>query len=134
MSELYNPLNVHVNIGTHRVTGFMDGTFVKVERGTPENFKMHTGAHGDVSYTKTNDPSGMITLTLKQTSPSKRILDQMAQLPNDFPASVINKSDSNYMAVASKARVIQLPGGEFGDEEGSDEYIIGCADLIVSNL
>ncbi len=63
---LYNPESTIVNIGGVEVTGFADGSFIKVKR-TKDLFTMKSGAHGDSIFIKNPDRTGTISITIIST-------------------------------------------------------------------
>lgn len=71
--QTYSPGDTALIIGGNLITGFADGTFITVEREVDAMTKI-VGADGEVSRTRSANYSGMLTLTLKQTSDANRIL------------------------------------------------------------
>ena len=69
----YDPKQVIVTIGGVPMSGFSDGTFLEIDRNEP-TWNTVVGADGLVTRGKTNNFSGTLTLTLKQSSPSNDVL------------------------------------------------------------
>jgi len=130
----YDPKEVSLLVGVINVSGFFDGTFITVARADNELYKSHVGAHGEMARTKNNNTSGTITFTLKQTSPSRKLLDLAKNNPALVPVLVKNNSDATYIAQASEGWIKTDPDNEFGDEESGVEYVIEVADLNQSTL
>lgn len=125
----YDPKSVSVIVNGYTVSGFAEGTFVKVERVKPETYITHVGAHGEVGRTKNTDKTGRITITLKGTSPSNVILDVFKNLSAPIAMAVLNKSDRSFAAAASNAWVSKDPANEFGAEESNVDWEIMCDEL-----
>ncbi len=69
----YDPKAVIVTVGGIPMSGYSDGTFLEIDRNEP-TWNMVVGADGLVTRGKTNNFSGTMTLTLKQSSPSNDVL------------------------------------------------------------
>ena len=69
----YDPKQVIITVGGVPMSGFSDGTFLEIDRNEP-TWNMVVGADGLVTRGKTNNFSGTMTLTLKQSSPSNDVL------------------------------------------------------------
>jgi hypothetical protein len=69
----YDPKEVIITIGGVPMSGFSDGTFLEIVRNEP-TWNTVVGADGLVTRGKTNNFSGTLTLTLKQSSPSNDVL------------------------------------------------------------
>jgi hypothetical protein len=130
----YDPKEVSLIVSGLNMSGFFDGTFIKITRNEKELYKTHVGAWGEVGRTKNNDMSGKITFTLKKTSPSNKQLDLLKLSPITFPTLVKNNSDSKHMSVSTSSWVGTDPDIEHSDEETGVEWEIHCADLISSHL
>ena len=72
----YDPKQVIVTIAGVPMSGFSDGTFLEIDRNEP-TWTLVVGADGLVTRGKTNNFSGTMTLTLKQSSPSNDILSAL---------------------------------------------------------
>lgn len=125
----YDPKKVTLNISGLLISGYHEGTFIKVERLDPEIYKTHVGAHGEVARTKNPNQAGKITFTLKGTSPSNKYLDQMKNSPSPFPFGLKNNSDGKFMAGAANSWLSKDPNVEFGAEELPIEWELTCDEL-----
>ena len=130
----YDPSKVTITLGTYTVTGFADGTFIKAAMTDAEIYKLHVGAHGESARTKNLNKTGKITLTLKQTSPSNKILDAMKASGIPVPVMMKDSSDSTFVAAAANAWVSKDPDTERAAEESKIEWEITCDELLKSNL
>ncbi len=130
----YDPKQVTLSLGPLLISGYSDGTFIKVALADSELYKVHVGSHGEVARTKNNNKMGYITITLKQTSPSNAKLDLLKNSPTPFPVLLKNNSDSQFVATAVNGWVSKDPDSEFGAEESKIEWIIACDEIVKSNI
>ena len=84
----YDPKSVIITIGGVPMSGFSEGTFLEVVRNEP-TWNMVVGADGLVTRGKTNNFSGTLTLTLKQSSPSNDVLSGFLAIDEVTNAGVI---------------------------------------------
>jgi hypothetical protein len=125
----YDPKQVTLNISGLIISGFAEGTFIKVQRIAPELFKIHVGAHGEVSRTKNPDRSGRVTFTLKNTSPSNAKLDLLKYTPLPVPFGIKNNSDAKFMGGGTNSWLAKDPDVDFGMDEQNVEWILECDEL-----
>ena len=130
----FDPKEVSLVFSGVTISGFMDGTFVTCTKTDAELYKLHVGAHGDVARTKNANDSGTITFTLKQSSPSNKVLDLFKRNPVTVPVLVKNNSSSKHIAAGAEAWISSDPEITYADEESGIEWIITCADLIMSHI
>lgn len=131
----YDPKEVSLVLGGYTVSGFGDGTFITIARADNELYKMHVGAHGESARTKNNNTTGTITFTLKQTSPSNKILDGLKNNSATFPVLCKdNSSGSKHICSSAEAWVHTDPDIERAAEESMIEYVVMCSDLLKSHL
>lgn len=130
----YDPRQVIITIGGVPMSGFADGTFVKVSR-VSDSFSKVSGADGIVSRSKTNDFSGSIELTVAQTSPSNDILSAFMisdELTNTGVVPVICKDVSGRTSLFSAFAWIRKPADtEFGKDITNRTWTLDCADLFM---
>jgi len=127
--KTYDPTEVQINLGPLTLTGFADGTFIKVARNTTERYKKKVGAKGEVSRSRVTDNSGTVEVTLKHTSPSNGKMYALDRSPATFPLTIIENGEAKFVAASTEAWIEKLPDPEFGEEEGNAVWVIGCADL-----
>jgi hypothetical protein len=77
MVKNYDPKLVTCIIGGKIMSGFADGTFIKLERNE-QAYNLKVGVDGEGARAKNNNKSGKITLTLMQTSSSNDVLSSYA--------------------------------------------------------
>lgn len=127
MANTFDPKKVSVIIDGQFIVGFMDGTFVVSEKNE-DNVIPHVGAQGDVTYTESADDTGMITITLKQTSSSLPFLQKLATQKRQFAAQVVDANDGKYKSGGTQCRILKTPGREFGSEVAGVEVQIHVSD------
>jgi hypothetical protein len=125
----YSPGEVALSIGGNLITGFADGTFVVVEREVDAMTKV-VGADGEVSRTQSANYSGTLTLTLKQTSDSNRVLgayllDDEADGSGVFDVLCNDNLDNKIFA--SEGWIQKGPNVEFSSELTNREWTIALA-------
>jgi len=127
----YKPGEVSVVFGGYELTGFADGTIVVVER-EEDSFTKHVGADGEVSRTLNANQSGTVTLTLKQTSDSNRILGELLATDEDDGSGVaelIVKDNLTNKAFAGEAWLQKPPNFERGKEQSDQVWTFACAKI-----
>lgn len=74
--KTYDPKQVQIIVGGVPITGFADGTFVRVGHRNVA-WELSVGADGEGVRTKSNDESGFIEITLQQSSKSNQYLSDL---------------------------------------------------------
>ena len=128
----YDPTKVICIIGGVPMSGFADGSMVTVEREADAYSKI-VGADGETTRVKSANRSGMITISLLQTSASNDILSGFALLDEAANAGVVPmliKDNSGRSIFASGSGwVKKVPSSAFGKDAGDREWVLDCADL-----
>jgi hypothetical protein len=114
------------------MSGYADGTFLNVDRD--ENaFTKVTGADGTSTRVKSNNRSGSMTLTLKQSSPSNDVLSGFAsldELSNTGVVPILIKDLSgNSLFFSATGWVQKFPSSEFGKEINNREWVLDLVDV-----
>lgn len=127
--KTYSVGDVGLSVGGNLMGGFADGTFIAVEREVDAMTKV-VGADGEVSRTRSANYSGMLTLTLKQTSDSNRILG--AYLLDDESDSsgvfdVLLTDNLGNKLFSSEGWIRKGPNEEYSTEETNREWVIDLA-------
>lgn len=73
----YDPSQVAFNVGGVDTNGFAEGTFIKVTRNK-DAFTTVVGSDGEATRVKTIDISGLLEVTLQQSSPSNDYFSSLA--------------------------------------------------------
>lgn len=125
----YDPGRITISFAGFTVTGYADGTFVKVARAT-ELYTKTVGAGGEVARTRTRDRSGRVTLTLLASSPANDLLTAQFQRDEKDGSGVapLMIKDLNGTSIhhAPNAWIAKLPDVEFGKDLPTREWEIDC--------
>lgn len=128
----YDPRQYSVTFAGIIVGGFMDGTFISVER-TEDSYSMAVGARGDVARVRSRDKTGTVTITLQQTSPSNDLLSAQIvadELLGTGVAPLLLKDNNGTTIIQAANAWIRRPANsEQSDELSSREWAIDCAEL-----
>jgi hypothetical protein len=120
------------------MSGFSDGTFLEVDRNEP-TWNTVVGADGLVTRGKTNNFTGTVTLTLKQSSPSNDILSGLMAIDEAtnrgvFPILIKDLSgDSIYFG--GRCWVTQYANSTFGKDISDRQWTLMMdeADIFVGS-
>jgi hypothetical protein len=129
----FDPAKVAVSFGGFPISGFAEGTFIRVER-VADMFSMKTGSDGDTARVKSNNRAGTVTLTLMQTSLSNDALSGIAiadELSNTGVVPIAIKDLSGATTFFSATGWIRkIPDWEpGGDDVVGIEWVIDAADI-----
>lgn len=117
-------------LGVHIVSGFVDGTFLSIERDE-QKFTKRVGADGEVSRSKRNNLTATATFTLKQTSSSNDFFSALANLDDlssDGVVSFFVKDGSGRTLVTSAEAWVETEAADsFGIEEEDRTWVIALA-------
>jgi len=128
----YNPKKVSVIIGVSLITGFADGSMVSVERNS-DMYTLAMGTDGEGTRAKSNDKSGVITITLMHSSPSNAVLSALAALDEAVDGGVVPAliRDANGLTLhaAKQIWVRKRPVSSYEREATDREWILETDDL-----
>jgi hypothetical protein len=128
----YDPTLIVISFAANLITGYADGTFVKVARNA-DLWKAYIGADGKVARAKNADKSGVVTLTIASTSPSNDILSAAAiqDEKTSTGAYPFLMKDQGGTSIASSqlAWVQKIADIEMGKEVVAREWAIFCPEL-----
>lgn len=105
------------------VSGYMDGTGISHEKNE-DNVIRHVGADGSVTYSKSNDDTGLLTLTLKQTSSTLKSIRKWANENTPIDLSVSNNNTNGVKLNSPSCYIQKTPGEEAANEISGVEVII----------
>lgn len=130
--KTYDPAQITVAIGGAIMSGYTDGTFVEIARNDV-SWNTVVGADGIVSRAKSNDRSGTLTLTLKQTSPSNDVLSALLiadELTNRgvFPVLVKDLSGTSIF-FSAQAYITTYASATYGKDIQDRTWTITLADV-----
>jgi len=128
----FDPKSVIVSIGGVPLSGFADGTFLTIDRD--ENaFTKVTGADGTSTRVKSNNRSGSMTLTLKQSSPSNDILSGFAALDEISNSGVvpilIKDLSGNSLYFSATGWIQKYPTSEFSKDISNRAWVLDLVDV-----
>lgn len=129
-----DPAKYIINCGGANMSGYADGSYVTVERNE-DLFSDVTGADGFTTRIKSNNLSGLVTLTLLQSSPSNTILMAFYLLDESnntgiFPITLKNLLGTE-VASSAAAWVRKIPSLEQAKEVTNRVWVVACADLSI---
>lgn len=133
MADMYDPRQVAVIVNGREIVGFAEGTFVTGERSTDRYGEPDVGAKGEVTWVRSADDTGTITITLKHNSASNAYLHQLFQQQDEpggeVTVSVVDRNfDGDVSVGGSDARIANLPSFSRGAEVEDVEWVIRVAD------
>lgn len=132
MVRTYDPKKVAVIVGGVPISGFADGTMIKVSRAS-DSFSKKTGVDGIVTRAHKHDRSGEITISLNQSSPSNDYLSAIAKLDEESNAGVMPVLVKDALPAAgslgstfvgAKAWIRKIPDSEYGDDSTNREWVL----------
>jgi hypothetical protein len=126
MIKTYAPGQTILSIGGNLISGFMDGTFITVEREVDAYTKV-TGADGEVSRTRNANRSGSLTMTLKQTSNSNYVMGGIAALDETADGGIVDvliQDNLGNVSFAGQGWVRKQPNQELAAEQTGREWIM----------
>ena len=127
----FDPQKVNLVVKGVAITGFAEGTMIEIERNE-DAIIPYVGTQGEVAFAESADKTGVIKVTLMQTSPSVGYLNTLAKQKGDdaaFPVSVVNMNTNAISASGTKARVKKMATETIDKEVKEREFEIYVADL-----
>ena len=128
----YDPSQVIVTVNSIPISGFTEGTFVEIAR-EEQSFTKVVGADGLVTRAKTNNYSGSLTITLKQSSPSNDVLSGLITLDELTNAGIftvlVKDLSGNSVYFSAQAWIRQWPTSTFAREVTDREWILDLANI-----
>lgn len=128
----YDPKQIIVTVGGVPISGYTEGTFVTISRDE-DTWTKNVGADGLVSRVKTNNFTGSVVITLKQTSPSNDYLSGLIavdEVTNIGVVPVLIKDLSgNSTYFSATGWVKKYSDSTFAKEIGDREWTIDLSTL-----
>jgi hypothetical protein len=133
----YDPKKYAVIIGGVPMSGYADGTFIKVTRSA-DTFTKTVGVDGNPTRSHIHDRSGEIILTFNQSSPSNAVLSAIAKVDEEsnggiVPVLIKDSLPPNgglpSIAVSAKSWIKKWPDQELGKESSNREWTLDCEDI-----
>ena len=134
----YDPKNIIITVGGIPISGFSEGTFLEIARTEP-TWNMVVGADGLVTRGKTNNFSGTMTLTLKQSTPSNDVLSGFLALDEATNSGVVpvlvKDLSGNSVYFAARAWINQYANSTFGKDISDRQWTLSLdeADIFVGS-
>lgn len=134
MTDTYDPSQIFVNFRGFLIGGYMDGTFVSVER-KEDTWLPFVGVNGETARARNRNKSGTVKVTLMQTSSSNDVLS--AALAQDeatgLATGVLQIKDNlgRMLAGCNDAYLLKPAMVEFGKEIAGREWTFECPSLDV---
>lgn len=130
--KTYSPKKVVVIWGGQPLTGYVDGSFVKVAQAG-DAFTKYVGADGEVSRVASADESGQISVTLKQTSGSNDYLSSEhrtdRRLLTGGKPLIVEDTSGRTLHSCAEAWIVKMPDDEKGKEINGVEWVFDCEKL-----
>lgn len=131
-TRTYDPKNIIANVFGIPLTGWADGSFIKVTRDE-DTFSKQVGAGGEIARTRNRNRGAKITFSLMATSPENDLLSAQAKLDEatgmGTGAVQIKDLNGTTQVDAAEAWISKPADVEFGKEVGAREWTIDVADL-----
>jgi hypothetical protein len=128
-TKLYDPAAIVVTIGPNLLSGFGEGTFVKVSRDE-DAFMKKVGVDGEVARARNRNRSGTVEITLLQTSQSNDVLSALAvadELTGTGAAPLMIKDlFGTTLCMVPNAWVKKRADVEFGKEVADRSWVLDC--------
>jgi len=128
---VYDASKITTTLNNMIVTGYKKGTFVTANIDG-DRVTVESNAQGEASWALNNSKLGTVTLTLNQTSPFNRILNELANKKTFFPIWVddpINKERRG----GTEAIVTKTADATFSDNVEARSYTVKVGDFEVIN-
>lgn len=130
----YDPKLVIITLGAIPLSGFADGTFLKIE-SNEDAFSLQVGTDGEACRSRSNNNSARLTFSLMQSSLSNDLLTAQHELDKAAPFGIgcvpllIKDMSGRSVYAAEKAWIARRPSAEFGREASAREWTIDTDDL-----
>lgn len=132
MLSTYDPSKIVCNFAGHNIEGYANGTFLTVSRKN-DSFVTETGADHRSIRTKQNDESGLVVVTLMQSSLSNDILSSFALVDeltgNGAGPLTIKDLRGTSLYTCPFAWVIKPADGGFSKANTNREWRFDCVRL-----
>jgi hypothetical protein len=131
-TRTYDPAQINLIVGQNVVSGFADGTFVKVERNV-DQAALQVGADGESTLALSQNRSGRFTFTLQQSSPLNDVFsalsDALENRSGGFQPVMVKDNNGTTLAHAEKAWCVKRASTGFGKDPETREWIFETGNL-----
>lgn len=132
----YSPSDVTITLaGMHTVTGYADGTFVKISKDM-KPFTTVRAMDKEMARVYTDDEGYRVELTLMQSSSTNNVLTMLYNIDATTRIGKIplfikdGKGQSSFLA--GTAWIEQIPDVTFGANLSTRTWIFGCSDAVLT--
>lgn len=138
----YDPGRVTLVVSGVQITGFAEGTFIKVSRMTP-SFSSKVGAGGEVVRTRSRDKRIKIEITLLPSSPANDFMSELVATDEQVAGGVgavgsfmLKELNGTTVATSSETWVTQPADLEFAVDPSNRTWVLEGADgkMLVGGL
>lgn len=127
MSTEYDPTKVNVIVDGVHITGFADGSMITGSRNT-DKWSQHVGVDGNVTFVKSADDTGEVTITLKHTSASNQILEQIYNEGKTVDFACVDANFEGDVGINGSECKVVRPDFERTDEVSEPEWTLLVSD------
>jgi hypothetical protein len=133
-TKIYDPGSVIVVFGTLEISGYGEGTMIRVERDE-DAFTKKVGADGECTRTRNRNACGSVVLTLMQTSASNLGLsalltaDELSANGVVLPL-IVKDLGGNSLHTALASWIRRTPASEYAKEVGEREWTIDTGPMV----
>lgn len=134
-SKTYDSGRIAVIVNGVQIQGFAPDSVVKVSRDNP-SWSTKAGADGMVVRSKNRNQLGKIVISLMAESPSNDYLSTLINTDENTDGaspsvgpSMVKDLNGNTLCQSKDSWVLQPADVEFGNESGTREWTIVCAQL-----
>lgn len=132
----YSPSDVTITLaGIHAVTGYADGTFVRIKKDIKPFAKVRA-MDGEIARQYFDDAGYKVELTLMQSSPTNNILSMLYNVDTvthmgKIPL-FIKDTRGQTSFLAGTAWIEEIPEVTFGAELDTRTWVFGCSDVAMT--
>jgi len=125
----------HSLIGAYEVSGFAEDSNINIERGA-ETWTKYVGIDNDTTRVYHADESGMITVSLAQSSGSNDVLyalynyDRKTRNGQGLFTVTVKDSSGRSITHANSAWIAVVPNQQSGAEVNTRDWVINCAAML----
>lgn len=130
----YDPKKIVMTFGGAIITGFADGVGINAER-VADDWSMSTGMDNATAYTKINNTSGTLVITLQQTSLSNNDLTTFLELDRTANLGLLPYLMKDLLSttqVSGTGRIMKPPAIGFANDVSTREWTIACDEMLIT--
>ncbi|MGE7621693.1 phage structural protein [Viridibacillus sp. NPDC096237] len=128
---IYDASTITTTLNNMIVTGYKKGTFVTANMDE-DRVTVESNAQGEASFALNNSKLGTVTLTLNQTSPFNKILNQYVNSKTFFPIWVDDPTNKERRG-GSQGFVTKTADATYSDAVEARSYTVKVGDFEIIN-